>query len=131
MSKNKNIVNEEQLMEDEKAKKLKENADVNYVFDYNSVTDEHKNAVNEVLSILEQFGYDMVTDMIKVKFGIVQRPKYNLDHSEFVKCCEKANILTITQGYVVDNNVEYPVVLIQDDIRKLDDFIAKVKLGSY
>ena len=64
-------------------------------------------------------------------FGIVSRPRYDLKESEFVKCCEKANILTITQGYVVDNNIEYPVVFIQDDIRKLNEFIEKIKSDSY
>ena len=131
MSKFENNINEEQLMEDEKIKALKEDPNVDHVFDYNSITDEHKKAVKEVLSILEKFGYDMVSDMIKMQFGIVQRPKYDLKDSEFVKYCEKANILTITQGYVVDNNVEYPVVFIQDDIRKLNDFIEKIKSGSY
>jgi hypothetical protein len=131
MSKIKNNINEEQLMEDEKIKQLKEDPNVDHVFDYNSITDEHKKAVKEVLSILEKFGYDMVSDMIKLQFGIIQRPKYDLATSEFVKCCERANILTITQGYIIDNNVEYPVVFIQDDIRKLNDFIEKVKSGSY
>ena len=124
-------INEEQLMEDEKAKALKEDPNIDHVFDYNSITDEHKKAVKEVLSVLEEFGYDMVIDMIKVQFGIVSRPRYDLKESEFVKCCEKANILTITQGYVVDNNIEYPVVFIQDDIRKLNEFIEKIKSDSY
>lgn len=127
----KNNINEEQIMEDEKAKKIKEDPDVDHVFDYNSITDEHKKAIKEVLAILENFGYDMVSDMIKLKFNITQRPKYDLSTSEFVKCCEKANILTITQGYIIDNSVEYPVVFIQDDIRTLNDFIEKIKLGLY
>lgn len=131
MKSNTNIINEEQLMEDEKAKKIKEDPNIDHVFDYNSITDEHRKAVKEVLNILEKFGYDMVTDMIKIQFGITQRPKYNLQDSEFIKCCEKANIIPIIQGYLVDNNVEYPVVFIQDDIRKLNDFIEKIRLGSY
>lgn len=124
-------INYEQLMEDEKIKKIKEDPNIDHVFDYNSITDEHRKAVKEVLNILEKFGYDMITDMIKLQFGITQRPKYDLNESEFVKCCQKANILTVTQGYLVDNNVEYPVVLIQDDIRKLNDFIEKIRSGSY
>jgi hypothetical protein len=131
MSISENNINKEQLMEDEKAKVVREDPNIDNVFDYNSITDEHKRAVKEVLSVLEKFGYDMVADMIKMQFGIVARPRYDLKDSEFIKACQKANILTITQGYVIDNNVEYPVVFIQDDIRKLNEFIEKIKTDSY
>jgi hypothetical protein len=120
-----------QLIEDAIKQEVLNKIEMNPIFDYNLITEEHKKVVKEITTLLDQHGQEMLSELIKLKFKIVENPKFNLKESIFMDVCKKAEIIPIIQGFTLDNGVEYPVVLIQDDIRKLDSFVANIRAGSY
>jgi hypothetical protein len=97
------------------------------VFDYGSITTEHKKVAEEIIKILEQFNQPMLGELIRQKFEIAPINSYNLNDSVFLKYCEKANIKTTVQGFLVEGEdltaVKYPIVSLSDDIRNLNEFI--------
>lgn len=120
-----------QLVEDKIKQEAFSKIEMNPIFDYNSITEEHKKVVKEITAMLDHHGQEMLSELIKLKFKIVETPKFNLKESVFMEACKKAEIIPVIQGFTIEYGVEYPVVLIQDDIRKLDSFVANIRSGSY
>jgi hypothetical protein len=120
-----------QLIEDKIKEEVLGSIEMDPVFDYNSITEEHKKVVKEITSLLDQHGQEMLSELIKLKFKIKENPKFDLKESVFMQACKHAQIIPIIQGFLIDQGVEYPVVLIQDDIRKLDSFVGNLRAGSY
>jgi methyl coenzyme M reductase subunit D len=100
---------------------------IKLMFDYHIVNDDHKAAVSEVCRLLEGMGQAHLTDHIKRKFKVIEPPKYDLNESEFIKACNDAGITYSVQGHLFGNEVDYQMVGIVEDIRKLNDFIKKIK----
>lgn len=90
------------------------------VFDYRNITEEHKKVAEEIANILSDIGQPMLAELVKVKFQVVDRPKYKLDDSPFIDFCKKAGLHFTIQGYTIENGVEYPLVTLCEDIRKLN-----------
>jgi hypothetical protein len=91
------------------------------VFDYGNINKDHKDAAEEIANYLTELGQPMFAELIKQKFKVVERPKYNLEESPFIQSCRKAGIYCAIQGYTLDNNIEYPLVTVCEDIRKLNN----------
>ena len=100
---------------------------VKLMFDYFIINDDHKAAVSEVCRLLETMGQAHLTHHIKQKFKIIEPPKYDLNESEFIKACNKAGITYSIQGHLFGNEVDYQMVGIIEDIRKLNDFVKQIK----
>jgi len=101
------------------------------VFDYGDIKKEHKDAIVEAINVLNNTGQQVSATLLEHKFKIKDNKKYDLNESVFIHLCKKFNMPMSVQGYVTkgvnENAVDYPIVLIQDDISKLDDFIAFVR----
>ena len=58
-------------------------------------------------------------------------PKYDLEQSEFVKYCKEAGIFVAGQGYIVEgeglNQMQYPMVAICDDVRRVEKIVEVIK----
>jgi hypothetical protein len=90
------------------------------VFDYRSLNEDHKKAAEEIANILSGMGQPMLAELVKLKFEVIDRPKYNLNDSPFIDFCKKAGLHFTIQGYTIDNGIEYPLVTLCEDIRKLN-----------
>ena len=101
------------------------------LFDYGNITKENKQAIIEAINILNNTGNQMSAALLEHKFKIKDTKKYNLNNSIFIQLCKKFNIGYSTQGYITkgvdENAVDYPIVLIQDEISNLDEFITFIK----
>lgn len=101
------------------------------LFDYGDIKKEHKEAIVEAIDVLKNTGQEVSAALLEHKFKIKDNKKYNLNESVFVHLCKKFNMPISIQGYITkgvnENAVDYPIVLIQDEISKLDDFIAFIK----
>ena len=94
---------------------------INYNFDYGNITEEHKRVVEEIVSLCDSLGNETLSELLKHKFKIVSRPRYDMESSTFVEKCRKNNIYCAIQGYVTDSDgIDYPIVSICEDIRKLN-----------
>lgn len=103
------------------------------MFDYGSITEQHKEAIQEVVNLAKQSGNEMFAETIKHKFQLVEPILVNHKDTEFYKACTKNNIKVWTMGYVQDGGGNdptipyYPVVSITEDIRKIEKLIKTLK----
>ena len=108
-----------------------QNQPLAYIFDYGDIKPEHKEAATEITNLLRSQGQEMLAEMIKLKFKLVEIPKYNMDSSPFVAACKEAGLYCGVQGYLQEgeepNIIQYPVVSICDDIRRLEKLIPVIK----
>lgn len=100
------------------------------VFSYDEITEEHKDAALEIMNLLNQMGQPMIAEMIKHKFKIVEKPKFDLNNSPVHNSLTADGFFLAVQGYVGVGEgadaIDYPVVCINEDIRKLDAWFHKV-----
>jgi hypothetical protein len=47
-------------------------------FNYGQITQEHKDAAEEISNLLDNMGHPLVADLIKNKFEVTAKPKYNI-----------------------------------------------------
>jgi hypothetical protein len=97
------------------------------LFDYGNITSTHKKLLFEVIELAKQSGNDLFAEFIKHKFQIIEPNRFDLENSKFIESCKKHKFNYNIQGYVVDglnpDAVQYPIVSITEDIRKLEEFI--------
>lgn len=98
------------------------------LFDYGSVTEEHKKAVLEVMNLAKEHGNDMFAEYLKHKFQIEEPLRVDYKESEFAKACEQNDIKLWLMGWVQDGGAaagspHYPVLSITEDIRKIEKLI--------
>jgi hypothetical protein len=101
------------------------------VFDYRVINDDHKAAAEEIANILEGMNQEMLAELIKHKFQVIERPKYDMKESKFVKHCADAGVYCSIQGHTLDGDgIEYPLISICEDIRKLNNLVDIVREGK-
>lgn len=93
------------------------------VFDYGSLKQEHKDTAEEIAKILNQAGQSVMAELIKEKFELVEKPTYDWENSPFTLAAIEAGLFCNCQGHVVDNGVNYQIVSITDDIRRLEKIV--------
>ena len=101
------------------------------LFDYGDIKEAHVLAAEEIANMCLQFGQPELAVEIKRKFKIAEVPKYNLEDSEFVQECKKHNVYVSIQGIIHEGQgpslMEYQLVGISGDVRKMNEFIRAVK----
>lgn len=96
------------------------------VFDYGSIKQEHKDTAEEIVNILNSAGQSMLAEMIKTKFQLVEKPKYDWENSPFTLAAVEAGLYVNAQGTVENDGIEYQIVSITDDIRRLEKIIPVI-----
>jgi hypothetical protein len=99
-------------------------------FNYALINDEHKLAAEEIVNLCNQLGQPMIAEVIKNKFELIDRPKYDMEQSDFVKACSEIGIYCSIQGHRIDNGVEYPMVVINEDIRTFEKLFTHIKFNK-
>jgi hypothetical protein len=99
------------------------------VLDYNTLSEDHKAAAEEISKLLENHGQEMLAALIKEKFKLVERPKLPFDKHPFVDACEQADLFCAVQGWMNDgaSNFDIPVISITDDARKFINLYNIIK----
>ena len=105
--------------------------EVNHLFDYGDIKDEHKEAAQEIANMLIREGQQELADQIKSQFKIEEIPTYDLKESEFIKYCKEEGIFVSLQGWVRDlggeDTLQYPLCAINEDVRVLNRLIETIK----
>jgi hypothetical protein len=99
-------------------------------FNYGNITQEHKKAIEEVIVLAENAGHPLFADLLKNKFQIIERKKFNVDDSIFIKYAKENNIYCSAQGFIDNLNPEdpmIPVIGLCEDVKKLDNFVLKIQ----
>lgn len=94
------------------------------MFDYGSISDEQKKALNECANFLSTKHPD-IAQTIRNKFYLVEPKKVKLETSNFLQLCKAANINYSLQGFTLtrdekEEEIQYPIVSITEDIRELE-----------
>jgi hypothetical protein len=105
--------------------------DIKHLFDYGDITEEHKEAAEEIANILSREGHANLADQIKSRFKVEEVPTYNLEESEFMKYCKEAGIFISLQGWIKDlggdDTLQYPLCALNEDIRVLNKLVETIK----
>ena len=100
-------------------------------FDYGAITEEHINAVSEIIALAEQQGRYDFADFLRVKFKIKEIPSYDLENSDFVKACKIAGLYCAIQGWVQEgvepDLIKFPLVAMCADIRDFEKLVPIIK----
>jgi|AntAceMinimDraft_5_1070358.scaffolds.fasta_scaffold08386_4 hypothetical protein len=103
------------------------------LFDYGSITEQHKEAIQEVVDLATQSGNDVFAEFIKYKFQLIDPVRVDHKDTEFYKACAENDIHVWIMGYIQDgvgNDPSmpfYPVVSITEDIRKIEKLVEFLK----
>ena len=97
------------------------------VFDYGRLSDEQKDVAKEIIEIVNSMGLDMLSELLKEKFRIVEYPRIDHTQSLFYKKCKEIDIHPSVQGFNRHEGVEYPILCINQDVRSLDLLCEKIK----
>lgn len=101
------------------------------IFDYGALTDEHKEAAQEIAEYLQTQGLTDVANALRLRFKLKEIPKMSIDDSPFVAACKAAGLYCAIQGYIQEgqepNIVQYPLVALCDDIRKFELLVPVIK----
>lgn len=99
-------------------------------FDYGTISEEQKRTIEEVVNLAQNAGHSLFAELLKNKFQIKERKKFDMKDSIFVKYAIENGINCSGQGYIDNLNYDekiYPIVAVCEDIRKLDNFILKIQ----
>jgi|694.fasta_scaffold131948_2 hypothetical protein len=117
-----------------KRKKQKFNSEekpkIDLPFDYGNIKDDHKALVKDIILRLEKNNQTDLIQDLKVLFKIEESEKYNIEESVFYQYCKKVNVPINRQGTITElkngKNIEYPIISVCDDVRKLNSICEKI-----
>lgn len=93
------------------------------IYNYAGITDSDKRVVKEVCRLCEEQGYHDFSNHLKGVFQLEKRERYNPETNKFFKKCKEKNVHLNYQGYMVEDNVEYPLFAFSGDLRQLEKLL--------
>jgi hypothetical protein len=110
---------------------MKEIQDVLPGFDYEKLSQEQKEAVDEVFRVLSERHSTLDLTPLRIKFKLEEKKYYDLEDNNFAKRCRDNKIVLDTQGWIKEglgeDAIHYPLVTMSGDIRQFDDMFNKYK----
>jgi hypothetical protein len=101
------------------------------VFNYGGITEQHQEAAVEIANLIAESGNPILAELVKQRFKVVEVPRYDINLSPFIDACKEAGVFAAVQGYMQEGSglekMEYPLVSICEDIRKLEKLIPAIK----
>jgi len=114
----------------ENAKKSQNN--MKTAFDYQNIKEEHQALVRDIIDRLDNGEQNSkLKTELSLLFKLEDEDEYNFDKSIFINYAKRVGLSTSKQGHITVKEgegkpVNYPVVSVCDDIRKLNDLIEEV-----
>tara|TARA_B100000900_G_C20419781_1_gene650442 strand:+ start:421 stop:789 length:369 start_codon:yes stop_codon:yes gene_type:complete len=110
---------------------MKEIQDVLPGFDYEKLSQEQKEAVDEVFRVLSEKYSTLDLTPLRIKFKLEEKKYYDLEDSNFAKRCENNKIVLDTQGWIKEglgeDAIHYPLVTMSGDIRQFEKLFNQYK----
>lgn len=101
--------------------------DGSYLFNYDHLTDEQKQAAEECARLCEQTGGDIAAKVIRQQFKLEELPKKSVDDSIFCQLISSAGLYYAVQGYKRVNDELIPIIALTDDVDTLDKLAIHIK----
>ena len=93
------------------------------IMNMDNLNDDHKEAATYVVDFLNESGQKVLAELISKRFQLKKVERYDIEKSFIKKWCEENKLHFSIQGYIEENNKEYPSVYISGDIRKWEEAI--------
>lgn len=110
---------------------MKEIQDVLPGFDYEKLSQEQKEAVDEVFRVLSEKYSTLDLTPLRIRFKLEEKKYYDIEDSDFAKRCKNNKIVLDTQGWIKtglgDDAIHYPLITLSGDIRQFDELFNKYK----
>lgn len=97
------------------------------VFDYGDINQDHKDAVQEVITILKSMQMEEVAEILKYKFQIEELPTFDPTKTRFWQLAKKYGINIASGGFTLEEGVRYPYCTLDGDIRLLEEFVDRIR----
>jgi len=118
--------------EDLPKKVIAEDDNMQPVFDYGNIKPEHQALVRDIIKRIENDDHNIdLKNELSVLFKLEDENEFDLDTSIFIKYANKINLHVTKQGHVTVKDgdkkpVNYPIVSVCDDIRRLDELVETI-----
>ena len=89
-------------------------------FNTDNLKDEHREIIKDIVDYLSENGNELLAILIGKRYKLEPTQKYDIKDTITVDFCNKSNMPYSIQGYVNENNIDYPLVTISGDIRKFE-----------
>jgi hypothetical protein len=89
-------------------------------FNTDNLKNEHREIVKDIVDYLSENGNELLALLISKRYKLEPIEKYDISNSIVIDFCDKSNIPYSIQGYVTENNIDYPLITITGDIRKFE-----------
>jgi hypothetical protein len=95
-------------------------------FNYEEINDDHKKAALEIARLVEKFHGGDIAMLIKQKFDLVEKTRYDITESPFFKLAKDSGIQINVHGWIEEGGakVHYPLITMCDDIRKFHNMLG-------
>jgi len=126
------VINTEKDEEDVVVKAAAEIDDMIPVFDYGNIKPEHQALVRDILQRIDNNKQpEDIKNDLSVLFKLQGENEFDLKKSIFMKYAEKVNLGPAKQGHITVKDgdkkpINYPIMSVCDDIRKLDKLVEEV-----
>ena len=102
------------------------------VFDYGNIKPEHQALVRDILQRIDNNKQpEDIKNDLSVLFKLQGENEFDLEKSTFIKYAERVNLGPAKQGHITvkegkDVPINYPIISVCDDIRKLDKLVEEI-----
>ena len=102
------------------------------VFDYGNIKPEHQALVRDILQRIDNNKQpEDIKNDLSVLFKLQGENEFDLEKSTFIKYAKRVNLGPAKQGHITvkegkDVPINYPIISVCDDIRKLDKLVEEI-----
>jgi len=102
------------------------------VFDYGNIKPEHQALVRDILQRIDNNKQpEDIKNDLSVLFKLQGENEFDLEKSIFIKYAKRVNLVPTKQGHITVKDgdkkpINYPIMSICDDIRKLDELVEEI-----
>ena len=97
------------------------------VMDWRDIRNDHKQAASEIASFLENSNQSELACVIREKFKLVEKQKYDIKDSKFLQSLKDNGIHYQIQGLIEDNGIQYPLILLCEDVRRFENYFNSLQ----
>ena len=95
------------------------------------LTPDIKRVAESIALTCENYGAQHIADEIRTQYKLKSIERFDMQKDSIFYSFAKVEKINVKQqGWIKENNMMYPLVSVDEDIRKLDNLVKKIILES-
>ena len=91
------------------------------------ITADIKRVAESIALTCEDWGAQHIADEIRTQYKLKSIDRFDMEKNSIFYNFAKVNKINVKQqGWIKENNMMYPLVSVDEDIRKLDNLVKKI-----